>query len=408
MTDLTSLLDAIDGDFDKMREQYEHLHRNPEIGLAEHDTAEFIEQALSDAGLDTQRIGGTGVVALIENGDGPTVLGRADMDALSVKEDTGLDYASQRQGFMHACGHDTHMAGLLAAVRALVQHRDAWSGTYIALFQPSEENAAGAKAMVDDDLTGKVPAPDVALGCHAMVGPAGAVMSRPGPSMSSADTIQVTVYGRGAHGSMPHLSVDPVVLASSIVMRLQTIVSREIEPGAFAVVTVGSLQAGATANIIADRAELRLNVRTYDEHIRDQVLAAIERIVRAECEAAGSPRGPEIEHLDHFPVTDNDESLFTEIRAGFDSAFGDESIDMQRVTASEDFSVIPDAFGVPYLYWFVGSTDRDTYREAVENGTVSQLPSNHSPYFAPVVQPTLTSIAQSHLVAAAIAFDRNS
>lgn len=396
-----AVLEAIEGQADWHRQVYEHLHRHPELSLEEHDTADYLVERLHELGLSPKRIGATGLVAVIENGEGKTVLGRADMDALPVTEDTGVDYASETPGVMHACGHDTHMTGLLGAIKALTEHRDLWSGTFITLFQPAEEDAAGARSMVEAGLVDEVPHPDACFACHAMVGPAGQVSVKPGPTLSSADSIAITVFGRGAHGSMPHLAVDPVVLASSIVMRLQTIVSREVEPGTFAVVTVGSMHAGSSANIIADRAELQLNVRTYDDGVRKHVLAAIERIVRAECAAAGSDREPEFVYDDHYPVTDNDSDLHEKVRASFDAAFGDESVTANPATASEDFSGIPDAFGAPYLYWFVGSTERSRYEAAANKGTVStDIPGNHSPMFAPDPEPTLTRIAQSHAVAA--------
>lgn len=404
-TSAQPLLQAVESSSDWLLEHYEHLHRHPELSMEEHDTAEYIEDVLQGLGLETQRIGETGVVAIIENGDGRVVLGRADMDALPVTEDTALEYASETPGVMHACGHDTHMAGLLGAVRTLTEHRDSWHGTFIALFQPSEEDASGARAMVADGLVDKTPKPDACFACHAMVGPAGQVSVKRGPTLSSADSMQITVFGRGAHGSMPHLSVDPVVLASSIVLRLQTIVARETEPGTFAVVTVGALHAGSSSNIIADRAELQLNVRTYDEKVRERVLAAIERIVRAECEAAGSPREPEFTYDDHYPVTDNDAVLHDLVRASFDAAFGDDSQTATPATASEDFCAIPEAFGTPYAYWFVGSTDRERYSDAEARGAVStEIPGNHSPAFAPVAEPTVVRIAQSHVAAAMAVF----
>jgi len=400
------LLQAVETGSAWLLEHYEHLHRHPELSMEEHDTAEYIEDVLHGLGLETRRISETGVVAVVENGGGRVVLGRADMDALPVTEDTALEYASETPGVMHACGHDTHMAGLLGAVRTLTEHRSAWQGTYIALFQPSEEDASGARAMIADGLADRIPRPDACFACHAMVGPAGQVSVRPGPTLSSADSVRITVFGRGAHGSMPHLSVDPVVLASSIVTRLQTIVARETEPGTFAVVTVGSLHAGTSANIIADRADLQLNVRTYDENVRERVLAAIERIVRGECEAAGAPREPEFTYDDHYPVTDNDADLHDLVRASFDVAFGSDSQTATPATASEDFSAISVAFESPYTYWFVGSTDRERYRDANERGTVStEIPGNHSPEFAPVAEPTVVRIAQSHLTAAMAVFN---
>lgn len=397
-----SFLDSIDSQLDWQREVYKDLHRNPEVSLDEHKTADRIAAELEGLGLEVTRISATGLVAVIDNGTGPTVLARADIDALPVTEDTGLDFASEIDGVMHACGHDMHAAALLGAVRLLKENQDAWSGTYIALFQPAEENAAGAKAMIDDGLTDKVPTPDVALAQHVMPLPTGKIFTAAGPVMSAGDSVKITVFGRGAHGSMPHLSVDPVVLAASIVLRLQTIVSRETEPGEFAVVTVGASNAGSKSNIIPDRAELLLNVRTYDTAVRKQVIASIERIVRGECEAAGTPKEPTFEYFDQFPLTDNSEAVNDTITEALTEFFGTEAVlEATPATASEDFSELPKAFGIPYAYWFVGSFDTEKYQAAEEAGTVlTDVPANHSPFFAPELEPTLEIATKAQVVGA--------
>jgi amidohydrolase len=397
-----AFLESIDSQLDWQRDFYKDLHRNPELSLEEHRTADRITAELNDLGLEPQRISATGVVAVIENGSGPTLLARADIDALPVTEDTGLDYASEVDGVMHACGHDMHVAALLGAVRLLNENRDAWAGTYIALFQPAEENAAGAKAMIDDGLTSKIPKPDVALAQHVMPLPTGKIYTASGPTMSAGDSVKITVFGRGAHGSMPHLAIDPVVLAASIVLRLQTIVSRETEPGEFAVVTVGASNSGTKSNIIPDRAELLLNIRTYDTGVRDRVIASIERIVRGECEAAGSPKEPTFEYYDQFPLTDNDETVNDAVTEALSGFFGAETIEVaDPSTASEDFSELPNAFGVPYDYWFVGSYDAEKYKAAEEAGTVlTDVPANHSPFFAPEIDPTLEIGTKAQVVAA--------
>ncbi|SDR91530.1 hippurate hydrolase [Brevibacterium siliguriense] len=397
-----AFLDSIDSQLDWQRAVYKDLHRHPEVSLAEHKTAERIESELTGLGLDVKRIGCTGRVTVIENGEGPTVLARADIDALPVTEDTRLDFASEVDGVMHACGHDMHAAALLGAVRLLNENRDAWSGTYIALFQPAEENAAGAKAMIDDGLTDKVPTPDVALAQHVMPLSAGKIFTAAGPVMSAGDSVKITIFGRGAHGSMPHLSVDPVVLAASIVLRLQTIVSRETEPGEFAVVTVGASNAGSKSNIIPDRAELLLNVRTYDTAVRKRVIASIERIVRGECEAAGTPKEPTFEYFDQFPLTDNSETVNETVTEALTEFFGAGAVlEATPATASEDFSELPNAFGIPYTYWFVGSFDAEKYQAAEEAGTViTNVPANHSPFFAPVIEPTLEIATKAQVVGA--------
>lgn len=330
------------------------------------------------------------------------VLARADMDALPVAEDTRLEYSSTVPGAMHACGHDMHMATLLAAAKFLAGNRERWSGTYLALFQPAEETAAGAKAMVADGLVERIPKPDVALAQHVMPVEAGKIGTTAGPILSAGDSLRVTVYGRGAHGSMPHNSVDPVVLASSIVFKLQTIVSRETRPGQFAVLTVGALNAGSAANIIPDRAQLLLNIRTYDVARRQQIIDSIQRIVRGECQASGSPQEPQFELYDQFPLTSNDAAANDRIIKAFEAHFDQGQVyQAEPATASEDFSVIPDAFGIPYAYWTVGCADPDAYRAAVAEGTVaSKIPANHSPFFAPVIHPTLETGTRAQVVAA--------
>jgi amidohydrolase len=383
-------------------ELYKESHRHPEVSMQEERTASRIEKELADLGLSTRRFGGTGVVGVVENGPGPVVLARADIDALPVTEDEIVDYRSQSEGVMHACGHDFHLTALLGAVRALVEAEDAWHGTYIALFQPGEEVAGGADAMLEDGLVDALPTPDVALAQHVMPGVAGQVAITSGPALSQGDSVHITLHGRGAHGSMPHNAVDPVVLSAGIVTRLQQIVSREVPPGTFSVVTVGALNAGTTSNIIPSTAELRLNLRHYDTAVRDQVIAALERIVRAECEAAGCPREPDIEYYDQYPLTSNDEEKEGIVRAAFEDAFDDGRVEtMEPATASEDFSNIPDAFGIPYVYWTVGGTDPEGYRRAAEAGTVSRdIPVNHQSGFVPALHPTLEVMTRAQVAAA--------
>jgi amidohydrolase len=315
MSESRTLTEGYDAIQTWQEDLYRDLHRHPELSMQETRTVGEITSHLTGFGYEVQHIGG-GVVGVLVNGDGPTVLYRADIDGLPVAESTGLDYASTATAtdptgatvpVMHACGHDAHIAVGLGAARLLAENPDRWSGTYVALFQPGEETAAGAQSMVDDGLTTKIPKPVVALGQHVLTTPwAGEVGTIAGPMLSTGACVRVTVHGKGSHGSMPHLGIDPVVLASAIVMRLQTIVARELAPSDFGVVTVGSLQAGTKANIIPDRAVLLMNIRAYDEAIREKLLAAITRIVTAECEAAGSPLPPEIELYESYPLTDND------------------------------------------------------------------------------------------------------
>jgi hippurate hydrolase len=305
---------------------------------------------------------------------------------------------------MHACGHDIHLACLLGACALLAGARADWRGTVVAVFQPAEERGDGARTMVEDGLATLVGAVDVALAQHVLAMPAGTVATRPGPVLSAADSMRITVHGRGSHGSMPQSSVDPVVLAAMIVIRLQTVVSREIAPTVPAVLTVGSIRAGTKSNVIADHAQLQLNVRSYDERTRRTILDAVRRIVTAECQASGSPKDPEFELFDAFPLTENDAAATGRVRAAFEDVFGDRVRDLPLQSASEDFGDIPNALSAPYTYWGIGGIDPDTYRRAEEAGQVSRdVPVNHSPFFAPVVQPTLDT-GTTALVAAALAW----
>ncbi|WP_020145302.1 amidohydrolase [Terracoccus sp. 273MFTsu3.1] len=379
---------------------YRDLHAHPELSGQEARTSAVCAERLDEWGFEVQRLGG-GVVGVLSNGEGSTVLCRADMDALPVRELTGLPYASTATAtdeagatvaVSHACGHDVHVTCLLGAAELLADRRDQWGGTFVALFQPAEETASGARAMLDAGLEQRIPRPDVAFAQHVLGLEAGTIGTTIGPVMSAGDSIRITVFGRGSHGSMPHLSVDPVVLAASIVIRLQTVVARELERGVFAVVTVGSSVAGAKSNVIPDRAVLLLNVRTYDGEVRRQVLGAIERIVRAECDAARSPQSPTFEYYDQYPLTSNDGEVGARVRSAFEQHFPDRLVELGRVTASEDFGLIPDAFGTPYFYWGVGG-----FAAGVT------APPNHSPYFAPRIQPTLDT-GTSALVVAALAY----
>jgi hippurate hydrolase len=390
---------------------YRDLHAHPELSHQETRTAANVADRLRTAGCKVHPgVGGTGVVGILRNGDGPAVLMRADMDALPVREATGLPYASAATAtgaegtevpVMHACGHDVHVTCLLGAVDLLAGATADWRGTVVAVFQPAEEVADGARGMVDDGLAELVGTVDVALCQHVLAFPAGQVGTRSGPTLAAADSMRITVHGRGAHGSMPQASIDPVVLAAMIVVRLQTVISRETRPGEPAVLTVGSVQAGTKSNVIPDQATILLNVRSYDEATRSSILDAIERITTAECDASRCPRPPEFELFDRFPVTDNDPTVTERVATAFADYFGDDAQELPLQTASEDFSDIPRALGVPYTYWGLGGTDAGLYERAEASGRLSQdVPVNHSADFAPVLQPTLDTGTAALTVAA--------
>ena len=389
---------------------YKDIHSHPELSMQENRTAGIAAEHLRSAGYDVATgIGKTGVVGILKNGDGPTIMLRADMDALPVREATGLPYASNvtaadREGktvpVMHACGHDMHVTWLIGAATLFARHRDVWRGTLMPLFQPAEETGEGARAMIDDGLFKRVPKPDVILGQHVMVGSSGVISSRSGVITSAGDSLQIRMFGRGAHGSMPQSSIDPVVMAAATVLRLQTIVSREVAPTDAAVVTVGSLQAGTKENVIPDEAIIKLNVRTFDEDVRRRVLAAIERIVNAEGEASRAPKKPEITPLDRYAFVKNDPEATKRVADAFRSYFPADRVQQtQPTTASEDFGSFGTGWHVPSVFWFVGGTDPEVYAKAKKAGTVADIPTNHNPGFAPVIHPTLGAGVEALVVA---------
>ena len=407
---LGPVISNLEGMLPDWEEFYRDLHSHPELSMSETRTADLSADHLRSAGYEVAtNVGKTGVVGILRNGDGPTVMLRADMDALPVEEATGLPYASKvrttdRDGksvpVAHMCGHDMHVTWLVAATKLLAQARSTWRGTLIAVFQPGEETAEGAQAMIDDGLFKRFPKPDVVLGQHVMVGPAGTVAGRAGAITSAADSLQIRLFGRGAHGSMPQASIDPVVMAAATVMRLQTIVSREVAAAEAAVVTIGSLQAGTKENVIPDEAIIKLNVRTFDAGVRQRVLTAIERIVNAEAEASGALRKPEITTLDHYPLNVNDCDASQRVSDAFRRYFG---VDRVRETgpapASEDFGSFGSEWHSPSVFWFVGGTDPQTYAKAKEANRLNELPVNHSPKFAPVIHPTLRTGVEALIVA---------
>ncbi|MBB6170250.1 hippurate hydrolase [Nocardiopsis mwathae] len=386
---------------------YVDLHKNPELSHAEYRTANSVAEWLTRSGFEvTTGVGGTGVVGLLRNGDGPTVMLRADMDALPMEEKTGLPYASTAHGtdadgnevpIMHACGHDAHTACLVGTADLLAEARDRWRGTLMVVAQPAEETIEGADAMVADGLYERFGRPDVILGQHVGPQPAGMVSHRAGVLLAASEAMSVRVFGSGGHASRPDATVDPVVIAANIITRLQTVVSREISPSEMAVVTVGMVRAGTKANIIPDEAYLEINTRALNELVAGRLRSAIDRIVRAEAAASGAPRDPEITVLQQAGVTANDPDHTRDVSAAHRAYFGEGYvIDLpEPVTGSEDFG----AFGlpghpepIPYVYWFIGGTPHDVWQAAPGDTPYEKLasvPSNHSPFFAPDREPTL-------------------
>jgi hippurate hydrolase len=401
-------LDAVLPD---LTDLYKDVHSHPELSMQEARTAGLAADWLRAAGYEvTTAVGKTGVVGLLRNGEGPTVMLRADMDALPILEATGLPYAStatatDREGktvpVSHMCGHDMHVTWLAGATKLLAEAKASWRGTLLAVFQPAEETGEGAQTMIDDGLFMRFPKPDVILGQHVMVGPSGTVAGRAGAITSAADSLQIRLFGRGAHGSMPQASIDPVVMAASTVLRLQTIVSRELAAADAAVLTVGVLQAGTKENVIPDEAIIKLNVRTFDAGVRARMLAAIERIANAEAAASGAPRPPEITTIDRYPLNVNSQEATRRVVDAFRGHFGAERV---RATgpapASEDFGSFGSEWHVPSVFWFVGGTDPQIYANAKEANKLNELPVNHSPKFAPVLHPTLRTGVEALVVAA--------
>lgn len=404
-----SILVNLDDLLPKLEELYKDIHEHPELSMQETRTAHLAEERLRAAGYQvTTGVGKTGVVGLLHNGDGPTVMLRADMDALPIEEATGVSYASKVKStdsngktvpVAHACGHDMHTTCLVGAATLFAQAREAWRGTLMAVFQPAEETGEGAQAMIDQGLMTRFPKPDVVLGQHVMVGSAGTIGGRTGVTTSAADSLQIRLFGRGAHGSMPQASIDPVIMAAATVMRLQTIVSRELAATESAVVTIGSIQAGTKENVIPDEAIIKLNVRAFDEGVRQRVLSAIKRIVNAEA-ASGAPKPPEITPIDHYSLVANDQEATHRVVDAFQQYFSDERIRRTAPTsASEDFGTFGTEWHAPSVFWFIGGTDPDTYAKAKAAGHLNDIPTNHNPKFLPVIHPTLETGVKALVIA---------
>lgn len=402
---------AIAADMPRLMELYRDLHANPELSFEEVETARKLATRMRALGFEvTEGVGKTGVVAVLRNGDGPTVMVRADMDGLPVVEQTGLPYASTRTatpasgvttGVMHACGHDTHMTAWIATAEQLVRRREAWRGTLVMIGQPAEEIGLGAKAMIDDGLYTRFPKPDYVLAFHdAAQFAAGTIGYSPGWALANVDSVDIKLRGVGGHGAYPHTTRDPIVLGSAIVMRLQTLVSREANPAEPAVVTVGSFHAGAKHNIISDEARLQLTVRSYSDQSRQMLLDGIRRIARGEAIAAGIPddRMPEVSVEDPYtPATFNDEALTRRVMAGLTPRFGAERVrQVPAVMGGEDFSQFRRMAGegeVEALIFWVGGVPAEQMARA-ERGEI-QLPSLHSPYWAPEADKVIATAAEA-------------
>jgi hippurate hydrolase len=377
---------------------YLDLHQNPELSGHEMQTAAKLAGRLRGLGYEvTEHVGGTGLVAILKNGAGPTVMLRTELDALPVEEKTGLPYASKVHAkddaghdvpVAHACGHDLHMAALVATAAIMAHSKETWHGTLMLIGQPAEETISGAKAMIADGLFQRFPKPDVGVAMHVdNLLPAGQAGITPGIYNTNADSLRITIYGKGGHGSAPHTTIDPIVIAARTILALQTITSREVKPGEMAVITVGYIQAGTKNNIIPDHAELGLTVRTFKPEIRKQILAAIARITKAEAEAGGAPREPLIEHYESTDSVYNDPALAQRLRAPLEAALGRTNvITTEPISPSEDYAFFVEQ-GVPSLYFSLGGADPEKYAQAKAAGVM--LPSNHSPLFAPDVDPAL-------------------
>lgn len=404
----------INADYSYLSGLYTHFHQNPELSFMEVQTSKRLAEELRKTGFKvTEGVGKTGVVAVLKNGDGPTVMIRTDMDALPVKEKTGVSYASTKTGknrmgevepIMHACGHDIHMTSLVGTARRLAAMKDRWSGTLVMIGQPAEEVGLGAKAMLDDGLYTKFPKPDYVLALHDSASAAtGTIAYTPGYALANVDSVDIYVKGIGGHGAYPQATKDPIVLGSEIVMALQTLVSREISPIDPAVVTVGAFNAGFKHNIISDGAHLQLTVRSYSDEVRAHLLSGIKRIARAQAESAGLPEDlmPVVEvEKDYTPSTYNDPKLTAEVVKALSEELGaDNVVKVDPVMGGEDFSQYARTDDhIPSFIFWVGAVDPAKV-DAAKKGEI-ELPSLHSPLFAPVPEPTIKTAVEAMTTAA--------
>lgn len=385
----------LDHDYPQLDALYKDLHAHPELGFQETATAAKLAAAMKALGFTvTEGVGKTGVVAVLKNGEGPRILVRTELDALPMQEKTGLPYASQVTTawngetvyVAHSCGHDIHMASWIGAARALVALKSEWKGTLVFVAQPSEEGVSGAKAMLDDGFFARFGKPDYGFALHVGPGAAGDVYYKAGVLTSNSDALELTFHGRGGHGSMPAATIDPVMMAGRFIVDVQSVISREKDPAAFGVVTIGSVQAGSAGNIIPDKARLRGTIRTYDAAVRDKVLAGVERTVKGVTAMADAPPA-DLAIIPGGKAVINDAALTERTGAVFKAAFGAKAVLVpQPGSASEDYSEFIIA-GVPSVYFSIGGYDPAVMARAKAEG--KPLPVNHSPYFAPVPEPSI-------------------
>lgn len=399
------LRDAIAADLPSLTAIYRDLHIHPELSNKETRSAAIMAAEARKLGFEvTTGVGGTGVVAVMKNGPGPVLLLRADMDALPVTEETGLPYASQTRGVMHACGHDTHMAGWIGTARRLAALKANWSGTLVMIGQPAEEIGQGARAMLKDGLYSRFPKPGTVIAFHDSASlPAGTIGYVDGYIMANVDSVDILVKGVGGHGAYPHLAKDPIVIASRIVSTLQTLVSREIDPLESGVVTVGSFQAGTKHNIIPPEAKLQITVRSYKPEIRRHLLEGIARIARGEGIAAGMAEDalPVVTHQDQrTPATFNSHGISTKLAGLFTERFGKERVtEVRPQMGGEDFSefYLADK-SIETMFFWVGGVPRAKWDAA--KGDITKLPSIHSPLWAPDAEAVISTAVEAMTMAA--------
>ena len=394
----SSLSSQVDSVFPEAHALYLDLHQHPELSSHETHTAALLAEKLRALGYEvTEHVGGTGVVGIMKNGSGPTVMLRTELDALPVEEKTGLAYASKVHAkddsgrdvpVMHACGHDLHMSSWLATATIMAHSKDSWHGTLMLIAQPAEETIAGAQRMVNDGLFTRFPKPDIGVALHDTNSiPAGKVSVTPGYAKAAADSLRITIYGRGGHGAFPEKTIDPVLIAARIAVTLQSIIAREIKPGDAAVITVGYIQAGTKNNIIPDDAQMGITVRSYKPAVRQHLLAAIARVAKGEAEAAGAEKMPLVEKYESTSAVYNDPVLTQHLQATLEGTLGKGNVEVEEsIMTSEDYSVFVEQ-GVPSFYFMLGAANPQKYAEAKASG--KDLPTNHSPLFAPDAEPAL-------------------